>query len=70
MKLYVKKLWSTNPNLYIFLELNKAEKDYNKWAKTDVNQSVNKTFVDWLETEIDIQPIEHSKCNCCGGKFN
>jgi hypothetical protein len=69
MKLYVKKIWSTNPNLYIFLELNKAEKEYNKWARTDVNSSVDKTFIDWLETEIDTQPKENQRCKCCGGRF-
>lgn len=72
MKLYVKKLWSTNPNLYIYIELNKAEKEYNKWTNRNEtwDRVITKTFVDWLETEIFTQPKENQKCNCCGGRFN
>ena len=71
MKLYVKKLWSTHPDLFLYLELNDAEKQYNGWTKnnTTFDESFDKTFVDWLETEIDTQPREGSKCKCCGGRF-
>ena len=58
MKLYVKKIWSLNPDLYKFIEFNKAQKEYNEWLKDSLNSSYYKkgdeikSFEEWLKTEV------------------
>jgi hypothetical protein len=49
MLLYVKKIWSLNPDKYKFVELEKAIFEHYKWVREDGG---DKTFKEWLKTEI------------------
>lgn len=56
MKLYVKKIWSTNPNKYKYMELEKATEEYGQYALSVQDNPFFrikiKTFSYWLRTEI------------------
>jgi len=39
-KIYVKKIWSTDPDLYRKIELNEALKQYHAWAEHCINATV------------------------------
>jgi len=65
-KLYVKKLWSTHPDLFLYLELDEALFQHHRWSR---ETGGDKSFENWLSTEIDTQPRENQKCKCCGGRF-
>lgn len=56
MKLYVKKIWSTNPNKYKYVELEKATEEYSIYTlsvQTNFYFRVKiKTFSHWLRSEI------------------
>jgi hypothetical protein len=66
MKTYVKKLWSTHPSLYFYIELEDALMQHYWYQKIN---KCNIPFDEWLDYEIDTQPKEKSKCNQCGGRF-
>ena len=54
MKIYVKKLCSLCPDKYKFITLEKATSEYKKYLKNpqSIYSTKNKSFENWLETEI------------------
>jgi hypothetical protein len=58
MKLYVKKIWSTTPNEYEYITLERALKRYQRYALSVAQARERgfdpypKEFDDWLRTEI------------------
>lgn len=53
-KLFVKKIWSTNPNEYEFLPLDTATDRYSRYVEACIDAKYRewKTFDEWLRTEI------------------
>ena len=53
-KLYVKKLWSLNPNKYKYIRLDLAMEKYSRYVVSCIDAGYKewKPFQKWLSTEI------------------